>query len=92
MLKLLKFMLPVLILLVVFSFVGFKVVRKYYTSGPDDADMLTSRPASSALAQAIDRIFGGPPEEAFLDSDSSETQILAVSTFEENFSSKGIYE
>jgi hypothetical protein len=85
-------MLPVLFLLVIFSFVGYKVVRKYYTSGPDDADLMTFRPPSSSLVQVIDRIFGGTVEETYIDSDTSETQILAVATFEDNFSSKGILE
>jgi hypothetical protein len=89
MLKMTKFMLFSLFLLSLFSFFGYKVIRKYYTSGPDDADMMTSRPASSALAMIIDQVFGGPKEEEII-TDSSDAEILAGATFEDNFSSKGI--
>jgi hypothetical protein len=85
-------MLPILFvfLSITVLFVGYKVVGKYYTKGPDDADIIAFEPKGSLLAQIIDTVFGGKPEETALY--YSDDEILAMTSFEDTFSSKSILE
>lgn len=86
--RIMKFLFIVIFILSLLSFGGYKVAKKYYVRGADDADMMVSRPSSSAFALIVDRILGGTPEETLPDDTSA--QILATSTFEDNFSSTSI--